>query len=99
MDVHKMSSYNRLDVLKRSLFIKKLWFLTNTFVFLPVITFIFFVWIGPKIDAAHSALSAWCSFWGVTATIFEAIFCIYIFIKINYLREKIESIEYSISNR
>jgi hypothetical protein len=89
MNLDKMSSYNRLDILKKKFFLKKVWFVTNAFVFLPLITWIFFVWLGPIVDAdkLHPALSAWLQFWGIVATVAEMI------------KDKIESIEWSISNK
>jgi hypothetical protein len=101
MNLNKIGSYNRIDILRRKLLLKKVWFVTNAFIFLPFITWLFFVWLGPMVDLNkdHPALSAWLQFWGVVITCAQIIFCVYIFLKINYLRDKVESIEWSISNK
>jgi len=101
MEINKLSNYNRLDILRRRLILKKIQFCINTFLLLPLITWVFFVWLGPIVDAnkEHQTLSSWLQFWGVVFTTAEIIFCAFVFIAIHNLREKIEIIENSMDRR
>jgi hypothetical protein len=101
MQINRLGGYSKLESLKRKLFFKKLWLMTNSFVFLPFTSWLFFVWLGPIIDTdkSHAALSAWWQFWGAMVILCQVIFCWFILMKINSLREKIENIEDSMDGK
>src|SRR5271166_3850886 len=101
MEINKLGNYSRLDLLKKRLLMKKVWFTINTFIFLPFSTWLFFVWLGPLLDINkdHVILSAWLQFWGVIIIISQIIFCWFILMKVNTLRDKIESIEFSMERK
>lgn len=78
----------------------KVWFTFNFFVAMPSYTYFFFVFLNPKVQATGNAsLQAWYEFWIWTALIAHLIYGVYVFMKINDLRERILSIEFEIDSK
>jgi len=96
----KLGVYSKIDIYRRKLLLAKIWFIVNSFLFLPFTSWFFFVFLAAFVDPTKSiALNAWLQIWGIIVLISQIIFCWFLFIRIDQIRHRIDNIESSMESR
>lgn len=97
MRLQILNNHSKLARLQRKLLLIKIWFVCNCFVFLPFSSWLFFVYLNPRIELLKNpTLTSWASFWFVAFVFAQMIYCCFIAYDVNTVKERLERIQGSL---